>query len=47
MITYTDEDLCITPLQCKNLKIKYMYINSASDIFENYFKFPRSRDLFL
>ena len=45
MITGAEEHLCITPLRCQNLKIKY--INSASEIFENYFKFPRSRDLFI
>ena len=45
MITGAEENLCITPLRCQNLKIKY--INSASEIFENYFKFPRSRDLFI
>ena len=45
MITWAEEHLCITPLRCQNLTIKY--VNSASEIFENYFKFPRSRDFFI
>ena len=45
MITGAEEHLCITPLRCQNLKIKY--INSASEIFENYFKLFKSRDFFM
>ena len=45
IITWAAEHLCNTPSRCKNLKIKY--INSASEIFENYFKFFKSRDFFM
>ena len=45
MITWAEEHLRITPLRCQNLKIKY--INSAFEIFENYFKFFKSRDFFM
>ena len=47
MITWAEEHLCIynTPLRCTDLKIKY--INPVYEIFENYFKFPKSRDFFM
>ena len=45
MITWAEEHCVLRLLRCQNLKIKY--INSASEIFENYFKLFKSRDFFM